>query len=58
MCDKNIAKAIYNKVAPPFKQTFNTSFAQALSKIAELNLQHKDKIDRKDRRNNYRHSRE
>lgn len=56
---QNTAKAIYEKVAPAFEQTFDTSFAEALSKIPELNLQHKDKDERrKDRRNFYRKSKE
>ena len=56
---KNIAKAIYDKVDSVFEKTFCTSFAQALSKVSELNLQHKTPNERRqDRRNYYRLSKE
>ena len=54
---KNTAKAVYGKVAQTFEQTFNKSFAETLSKIPELNLQHKDKSERrKERRKQYSQS--
>lgn len=49
------AKAIYDKVAPPFEKEFKTTLAEALSKIPELNLQLKTKNERRqDRRNCYK----
>ena len=55
----NTVKAIYEKVGSVFQKQFNTSFAEALSKVPELNLQHKTKNQkRKERRHHYRHSKE
>ena len=52
---KNTAQAIYSNVAPSFEATFNVSFAEALTKIPDLNLELKTKNDkRSDRRNQYR----
>lgn len=56
---KNTAKAIYEKVAPVFEKRFNMSFAEALTTIPDLNLQHESKSDkRKNRRHYYRQSKE
>lgn len=54
---KNAAKAIYNKVSTVFEKTFNTSFAEALADVPELNLQSKTANERRnDRRHCYRQS--
>lgn len=55
---KNTAQAIY-EVAPLFEKTYDMSFAEALSKVPDLNLQHKTKNERRrDRRHHYRESKE
>ena len=51
---KNTAQAVHDKVSPFFEQNYNVSFAEALSKVSELNLQHKSKSDqRRERRQHY-----
>jgi len=56
---KNAAKAIYDKVSPLFEKSFNVSFAEGLSKVPELLLQHKTLNERRnDRRNHYRNTKE
>lgn len=56
---RNAAKAIYDKVSPLFEKTFNTSFAEGLSKVPGLDLQQKTVNEkRSDRRNQYRSTKE
>ena len=38
---KNTAKIIYSKIDTVFQRCYKTTFAEALSKVPELNLQHK-----------------
>jgi hypothetical protein len=49
----NAAKTIYNKVESVFEKKFSTSFAEALSKVPELNLQNKSPNERRQERRNY-----
>lgn len=54
---KNTAKAIYEKVSPVFEKRYNVSLAKALSKVPDLELQHKSTNERrKERRHHYRES--
>jgi len=56
---KCAAKAIYDSIAPQFENIFKQSFAQALSKNTELNLQNKTQAQlRKERRKLYRRDKE
>ena len=56
---QNAAKAIYAKVSTLFEKNFNISFAEALAKVPELNLQCKSANERrKERRHHYRHVKE
>ena len=56
---KTAAKEIYKAIDCVFEKRFKTSFADALSKVTELNLQHKSKNDiRKERRNHYKQNKE
>lgn len=54
---RNTAKAIYEKVSPIFEKRYNVSLAEALSKVPDLDLQHKTTNERrKERRHHYRES--
>lgn len=44
---KSAAKAIYDAVAPQFENIFKQTFAQALSKNTELNIQNKTQAQRR-----------
>ena len=55
---KNTAQTIYEKVAPIFEKTYDMSFVETLSKVPDLNLQHKTKERIRDRRHHYRESKE
>ncbi|XP_031553138.1 uncharacterized protein LOC116290271, partial [Actinia tenebrosa] len=56
---KTAARDMYKAVDGVFEKRFNTSFAEALSKVTELNLQHKSKNERrKERRNHYKQNKD
>ena len=56
---KGAARAIYNAESSQFERQFNVSFAVALSKNKELNIQHKTKSEiRKERRSYCRKEKE
>ena len=52
---KTAAKDIYNSIDSVFEKRYKTTFADALSKVTELNIQHKSKnARRRERRQNYK----
>ena len=56
---KSAAKVIYSKIDSVFEKCYNTSFAEALSKVPELDLQHKTSSEhRNERRNHYKQCKE
>jgi len=56
---KTTAKDIYNEIDSVFEKRFKTNFADALSKVPELNIQHKSKNDRRrERRHNYKQNKD
>lgn len=56
---KTAAKEMYDKIDSVLEKRFKTSFAEALSKVTELNIQHKSKNDRRrERRNHYKQNKE
>ena len=55
----NAAKHIVDKLTPVFESTYNKNFAEALSKVPGLDLQHKTTLQRRqNRRNNYKRCKE